>query len=219
MPRGQESRLLCTAKVRPHSRRATGLSPFRGQPDGPRACSQGGRSEWQGTLRSVQGQPPSFQLPAPLRPATAAALDRAALRNGQVPTPAAPHHTLSAPPPSPSRSQETFQHCRLDSGARSPSLLLVVSAPTSAAPPGPRALTNSLCRHLPRNTSACDPPGACSHGQADRCSACPQTGETCLPSSEAEFLMGNSPCSPTGCKSTFLGPHGNFAACLLYPVV
>lgn len=121
---------------------------------------------------------------------------------------------------SPSRSQETFQHCRLDSGARSPtSLLLVVSTPTSAAPPGPRALTSSLCRHLPRNTSACDPPGACSHGPADRCSACPQTGETCLPSSEAEFLMGNSPCSPTGCKSTFLGPHGNFAACLLYPVL
>lgn len=118
MPRGQESRLLCTAKVRPHSRRATGLSPFRGQPGGPRACSQGGRSEWQGTLRSVQGQPPSFQLPVPLRPATAAALDRAALRNGQVPTPAAPHHTLSAPPPSPVTEPRDLP--ALPSGQRSP---------------------------------------------------------------------------------------------------
>lgn len=218
MPRGQESRLLCTAEVQPHSRRATGLIPSGDSQVGRgpavlRAAGVSGR----GPCGQSRGNLLHFNSQPHCAPAPAAALDRAALRNGQVPTPAA-------------RATCCLLHLRRCDGAERPSSTAVWTAEpapdvspsgciTSAAPHGAMGSDQQSLPAPAPNTSACDPPGACSHRQVDRCSACPQTGETCLPSSEAEFLMENSPCSPTGCKSTFLGPHGNFTACSLYPVL
>lgn len=109
-------------------------------------------------------------------PAPAAALDRAALRNGQV-----PHSSCPTPHAVCSTSvavTEPRDLPALPSGQRSPLPDVSPSGRVSTHLSGPT-------RHLPRNTSACDPPGPCSHRQADRCSACTQTGETLPPISRS----------------------------------